>query len=102
MYREEMTASQHYIEYYGEQSFIEILIAKLVFHDARDLSDAEIERSFRFCALANKLTIACKELRNKIDWNEVIKGQRKYLKECDFVNETTRKPQQSGQLILEF
>lgn len=76
--------SERFIEYYGKEAFLEMLIAKLVFWNAKDLSDPEIERCFKGCALANKLITACKELRAEIDWEKVLDGQRQDRADQDY------------------
>lgn len=96
-----MEISEHYISHYGEQPFIEILVAKLVFHNAKDLSDTEIERCFKDCVLSNKLTTACKELRGRIDWKKVINGQIDYLSECDNLITPIQRAHQQKQLVLD-
>lgn len=93
--------SQQFIDYYGEKPFLDILVAKLIFHEVQDLSDTEIDRSFRDCALSDKLSDACKELRHKINWSRVIDGQNKYRKECDNINHVHH-AQNAKQIVLNF
>lgn len=76
--------SDRFIDYYGKEDFLEMLIAKLVFWHAKDLSDAEIERCLEHCVLAKKLIAACKELRAEIDWDKVLEGQRQDRADQDY------------------
>jgi hypothetical protein len=56
--------SDSFIRCFGELKYLAMLNATLEFWNAKDLSDAEIERCFKDCALPTKLIQGCKEMRD--------------------------------------